>query len=149
MVRRGAIDGQPLGALYKRARHRDKAFEHETENLRQVTFALYWEPIPAGRTIHFWSTGVADAAMAEPIPMTEPQKLDLTIIGSLSGRRGNGKRFRVDAIHGIGFGGVLKNKDFSGLINIIKYKLQEEFPEQTITGITRDIFVLEEKTWDS
>ena len=149
MARHRIIDGQPLGALYKRARYGDKAFEHGTENLKQITFALHWEPIPTGRTIHFWPTEVADSAMAAAIPMGEPQKLYLTIIGCLSGRRGNGKRFRVDAIHGIGLGYVLKNKDFNALTNIIKYKLQEEFPDQTITGITRDVFVLEEKAWDS
>jgi hypothetical protein len=149
MVRQRIIDGQPIGDLYKRSRNSDKTFEHETENLRQVKFALHWEFIPLGRTVHFWPTGVADATMAEPIPMAEPQKLDLTIIGSLSGRRGNGKRFRVDAIHGIGFGGALKNKDFNALISIIKCKLQEEFPSRTITSMNRDVFVLEEKAWDS
>lgn len=150
MVRRGAIDGQPIGALYKRARHSDKVSEHEPQTLRQVRFALFWEPIPAGRTIHFWSSKVAESGAVVPIPTADPKKLDITVIGCLSGRNGKGKRFRVDVIHGTGLGGMLKHRDFNALIDVIKRRLQEEFPEQNITGITRDVFDLEEKVrWDS
>jgi hypothetical protein len=150
MIRHKIIDAQPIGDLYKRAPLNENVADHATENLTEVRLVLYWEPIPAGRTVHFWSGETASSAMTAPITGAEPQEMRLTIIGCRSGRRGNGKRFRVDSIHGTGIGKVLKIRDFKALMNIIKYTLQEAFPEQNITGITKDVFVLEEKArWDS
>ena len=150
MTRQRIIDAQPIGALYKRASHIDKVVEHESENLRHIQFVLYWEPIPTGRTVHFWATGTTDSGASVLQPIAPPKTLDVTVIGCMSGRRGNGKRFRVDVIHATGLGNVLKNKDLNALIDIIKNRVQEEFPEQRIIGITKDIFVLEEKArWDS
>tara|TARA_R100000306_G_scaffold54314_1_gene51506 strand:+ start:41 stop:496 length:456 start_codon:yes stop_codon:yes gene_type:complete len=150
MVRRRGIDAQPIGELYKRARHSDRISDHEVENLRKVRLILVWESIPKGRTVHFWLHRETKSGLTVSIPMAPPKVLDLTIIGCLTGRSGTGKRFRVDVVYGLGPPGLkLNGKDVNALIKIITEKLQEEFPEKQITGITREIFAIEEqKAWD-
>ena len=150
MVRRRTIDARPIGELYKRAHHTDRVPEHEAENLRKVRLILVWESIPAGRTVHFWLQGETASGLTVSIPTAPPKVLDLTIIGCITGRSGNGKRFRVDAVYGSGPPGLrLNSKDVNALIKIITAKLEKEFPEKQITGITREVFAIEEqKAWD-
>ena len=149
MVRRRSFEAQPIGELYKRAPPRDGVVEHEPQNLREIRRALVWESVPSGRTIHFWLNGATESGLIVPIPIAEPKILDLTIIGCMTGRTGNGKRFRVDVIYGTGPGLHLNSKDFNALIKIIAERLQEEFPDKQITGITREVFAIEEQApWD-
>ena len=149
MVRRRSFEAQPIGELYKRAPPRDGVVEHEPQNLRQVKLVLVWESIQAGRTVCFWANGATESGLIVPIPIAEPKILDLTIIGCMTGRTGNGKRFRVDVIYGTGPGLHLNSKDFNALIKIIAERLQEEFPDKQITGITREVFAIEEQApWD-
>ena len=149
MVRRRSFEAQPIGELYKRAPPRDGVVEHEPQNLREIRWALVWESVPSARTIHFWLNGDTESWLVVPIPIAEPKILDLTIIGCMTGRTGNGKRFRVDVIHGTGPGLHLNSKDFNALIKIIAERLQEEFPDKQITGITREVFAIEEQApWD-
>ena len=150
MVRRRTIDARPIGELYKRAHHTDRVPEHEAENLRKVRLILVWESIPAGRTVHFWLQGETESGLTVSIPTAPPKVLDLTIIGCMTGRSGNGRRFRVDAVYGSGPPGLrLNSKDVNALVKIITAKLEEEFPEKQITGITREVFAIEEqKAWD-
>ena len=150
MVRRRTIEAKPIGELYKRAPHSDRVIEHEAENLRRVRLILVWESIPAGRTVHFWLHGETDSGLTVSIPTAPPKVLDLTIIGCITGRNSNGKRFRVDAVYGSGPPGLrLNSKDVNALIKIITAKLEKEFPGRQITGITREVFAIEEqKAWD-
>jgi len=67
----------------------------------------------------------------------------------MTGRTGNGKRFRVDAVYGRAPELRLNSKDDNALIKIITAKLEEEFPDKQITGITREVFAIEEQApWD-
>jgi len=148
---RGMIEARPIGELYKRASHSDRVIEHEANNLRKVKLVLVWESIQAGRTTHFWVNGATQSGLVVPIPTAKPKILDLTIIGCMTGKTGSGKRFRVDAIYGYGPPGLkLNSKDVNALIKIITEKLEEEFPDKQITGISREVFAIEEQTsWDS
>lgn len=151
MVGRRTFDALPIGELYKRTRHSDRVIEHDQAgNLKQIRLVLVWEPVPPGRTVHFWLNGATQSGLVVPVPTVEPKILDLTIIGCMTGRTGKGKRFRVDVIYGVAPGLQMNYKDVTALIKIITQKLQEEFPDKNITGITREVFAIEEQqAWDS
>ena len=148
---RRTIEARPIGELYKRVPLNERVIEHEGNNLQKVKLVLVWESIQAGRTVHFWVNGATQSGLVVPIPTVEPKLLDLSIIGCITGRANNGKRFRVDAIYGYGPPGLkLNSKDVNGLIMIVKQKLQEEFPDKQITGISQEVFAIEEQaSWDS
>ena len=135
---RRTIEARPIGELYKRVPLNERVIEHEGNNLQKVKLVLVWESIQAGRTVHFWVNGATQSGLVVPIPTVEPKLLDLTII-------------RVDAIYGYGPPGLkLNSKDVNGLIMIVKQKLQEEFPDKQITGISQEVFAIEEQaSWDS